>query len=145
MTGFDTQENDRRLANIAQMGVIEEVNYDNPPKARVRVGELLTGWLRMSAMRAGGDKDWAVFEEGEEVLIVASSGNLTQGVIVCALNNGGNPGNANSADIRRTDYGNGSFVEHNRATGKLVINATGDIDISAGGNITLNGTRIDLN
>ncbi|MFV0410240.1 MAG: phage baseplate assembly protein V, partial [Paracoccus sp. (in: a-proteobacteria)] len=118
MRDFETGQNDRRLSNVAEMGVVEAVDYANPPRARVRVGELLTGWLRMGAMRAGGDKDWAVYEIGEEVLVVSASGDLRHGVIVCAINNGTNPGNAASADIRRTDFGNGSFVEHNRASGK---------------------------
>ncbi|WP_224825768.1 phage baseplate assembly protein V [Cognatishimia sp. MH4019] len=145
MSDFETTENDRRLANIAQIGVIEEARYTSPPKARVRVGELLTGWLRMGQLRAGGDKDWIVYEPGEEVLVVSTSGNLTQGVIVCAINNGANQANAGSSDVRRTDFGNGSFIEHDRTSGKLSINATGDIDIIAGGKVKVNGARIDLN
>jgi len=145
MTDFACQENDRRLGNIAQIGVVEEVDYTSLPRARVRIGELLTGWVRMGATRAGGDRDWCVYEAGEEVLVVSTSGDLRNGVIVCALNNGLNPGNSASADIRRTDYGNGSFVEHNRATGSMSISATGDIELTAGGNIIIRGARIDLN
>lgn len=145
MSDFDTKENDRRVGLVIEMGVVEQVRYSNPPQARVRIGDLLTGWLRMGTMRAGGDKDWAVCEVGEEVLIACTSGELRNGVIVCAIFNGQNPANASSADICRTDYGNGSFVEHNRATGKLTVSATGDIDLLAGGNIKINGARIDLN
>ncbi len=142
---FDTGQNDRRIANIAQMGVIEQARYSSPPMARVRIGDLLTGWLRMGTMRAGGDKDWAVYEKGEEVLVVATSGDLRNGVIVCALNNGVNPGNSSSPDIRRTDFGNGTFIEHNRATGDLTIHATGKINIVAQGVMTLKGAQIHEN
>lgn len=145
MSDFDTNQNDRRLGNIAQMGVVEEVDYSTPPKGRVRIGELLTGWMRMGTPRAGGDKDWIVYEVGEEVLVVSTSGEFRNGAIVCALNNGLNPAPASSADIRRTNYGNGSFIENNRATGKFTLNVTGDIDIIAGGNVKINGARIDLN
>lgn len=145
MRDLETNLNDQRISNITRMGVIEQVNYSSPPKARVRIGEFLTGWMRMGAPRAGGDKDWAVYEPGEEVLVISTSGDFRHGVIACALNNGTNPGNANTANIRRTDYGNGSWIEHDRVTGNLTVNVTGDINLIAGGNVKINGKRIDLN
>lgn len=134
MSDFDTTENDRRLANIAQMGVVEEVKYSNPPKARVRVGELLTGWLRMGVRRAGDAHESWAYSVGEEVLVVSTSGNMAQGVIVCALANGANA--AQAADgVFKTVYPNG--VE--------ITISGGNVEITASGNITLKGARIDLN
>lgn len=42
-------------------------------------------------------------------------------------------------------YGDGTIIKHDRSTGKLTINATGDLDIIAGGKITINGQTIYLN
>lgn len=134
MSDFDTQENDRRLANIAQIGVVEQVKYDNPPKARVRVGQLLTGWLRMGRARAGDAHESWAYSVGEEVLVVSTSGNMAQGVIVCALANGANAAQA-AAGTFKTVY----------AGGVEITISDGNLTITAPGNITLQGARIDLN
>ncbi len=131
MRNFDTTENDRRLANVAQMGVVEEVNYANPPRARVRIGDLLTGWLRMGTARAGDAHESWGYSLGEEVLVVATSGDLRQGVIVCALANGGNVANA-SEGTYRASYPGGVTIEI----------ADGAINITAPGNINVNGDVI---
>ncbi len=110
MRDFDTTENDRRLANIAQMGVVEEVKYSSPPKARVRVGELLTGWLRMGVRRAGDAHESWAYSVGEEVLVVSTSGNMAQGVIVCSLANGANVAQAAEGKFKTT-YPGGEIIE----------------------------------
>ena len=46
-------------------------------------------------------------------------------------------GNADSADKRRIDFADGSFVEFDRATGGLTIQCTGDV--------VINGRTISLN
>ncbi len=51
----------------------------------------------------------------------------------------------NSGDVHAVKYGDGTIIKHDRRTGKLTINATGDIDIIAGGNVTINGQTINLN
>lgn len=147
MMTLETQEMDRRIANTIAMGVIEEVDYANPPRARVRIGQVLTGWLRMGMARAGRNTDWSVFEIGEEVLVAAPSGDLRNAVVVCALNNGVHPARAGSADIRRIDFGDGTSVVHERSSGQLSLKTSGDITIVSGGavnitapgNVTVNG------
>jgi phage baseplate assembly protein V len=131
MSDFDTQENDRRLANLAQMGVVEEVQFDNPPKARVRVGELLTGWLRMGTRRAGDAHESWAYSVGEEVLVISTSGNMAQGVIVCALANGANAAQA-AAGTFKTTYPGGEIIEI----------AGGVVTITAPGNVIVNGDVI---
>lgn len=130
MNAFDTQENDRRLANIAQMGVVEEVKYTNPPKARVRVGKLLTGWVRMGTRRAGDAHESWAYSVGEEVLVVSTSGNMAQGVIVCALANGTNAAQA-AAGTFKTTYPNGVIIEITGGAVNIVapgnVNVTGDV------------------
>lgn len=131
MRSFDTAEHDRRIANVAQMGVVEEVDYANPPRARVRIGDLLTGWLRMGTARAGdAHASWG-YSIGEEVLVVAGSGDLRQGVIVCALANGTNAADAAAGTYRATFPG-----------GVSIEISGGAIAITAPGNITVNGDVI---
>lgn len=35
------------------------------------------------------------------------------------------------------DYANGAYIEHDRASGRLTLDITGDIDIIAGGTVTI--------
>lgn len=133
MSFADTQA-DRRIANIAQMGVVEEVRHENPPTARVRIGELLTGWLRMGTARAGDAHESWAYSPGEEVLVVATSGDLRQGVIVCALANGQNAAQAAAGTYRATFPG-----------GVVIEISGGNVTITASGAISLNGSTIKLN
>ena len=131
MSPFEAEQNDRRLANLAQMGVVEEVKYSNPPKARVRIGELLTGWLRMGTRRAGDAHESWAYSVGEEVLVISTSGNMAQGVIVCSLANGANAAQA-AAGTFKTTYPGGEIIEI----------AGGVVTITAPGNVIVNGDVI---
>jgi len=134
MMDFDTTENDRRIANIAQMGVVEEVNYASPPKARIRIGGLLTGWMRMGTRRAGDAHESWGYSVGEEVLVVSTSAEFRNGVIVCALANGKNPAQAGDGVFKTVYPG-----------GVVITISGGNVEVVASGNITLKGARIDLN
>lgn len=131
MSRFAQTEQDRRLSNIVQMGVVEQVDYSNPARVRVRIGELLTGWLRMGSPRAGdAHQSWG-YSIGEEVVVVAPSGDLAQGVIVCALANGSNAGQAAPGSCK-TVYPGGVVIEI----------VEGSIRITAPGNVIVNGDVI---
>lgn len=131
MKDFDTAQNDHRLANIAQIGVVEQVNYNNPPKARVRIGELLTGWVRMGSPRAGdAHVSWG-YSIGEEVLVVSTSGEFRNGVITCSIANGQNTAQAAEGTYKAVYPG-----------GVEITISDGNIDITAPGNITVNGDVI---
>lgn len=141
---FKMQNVDRQLGGLIRIGKVCETDYATG-RARVMIDGAASGWLPMLTPRAGNDRVWHPYENGEQVIVFAPSGNTTNGMIMGAAYSGAHPANAASADIHRTDYGNGSFIEHNRESGDFTINVTGKINIIAGGNITLNGARIDLN
>ncbi len=131
MSGYQSTIMGRDIANLARVGVVEEVRYDSPARARVRCGQLLTGWLRMGKSRAGDAHESWAYSEGEEVLIISTGGNLEQGVIVCALANGANP-DAAAAGVHRTTYPGGVVIEV----------ANGSVNITAPGNVRVNGDVI---
>jgi len=149
---------ERRLANIVRLGVVDQVDY-TLARVRVKYDEhngkpVITGWLRWITERAGGDITWWAPEIGEQVKISSPGGDLSQGIVEPALYQNTIPAPANSADIHRTNYKDGSWTEYNRATHKLtitvnggdvVLNATGNIDAAAGGNAIINaGGNVDI-
>jgi len=134
----------RRLENIIRLGVVEQADY-NTARVRIRSGDMLTGWLPWLTSRASNDRTWWAPEIGEQVIIFCPSGDPAQGIVMHGIYQSNHPANENNPDVMRADFSNGTFVEHNRSTGKLTISAAGDIDIIAAGNVQISGQRIDLN
>lgn len=122
--GLEQNENDRRMSGVIGMGKIVDVDIDSYT-ARVQDGEATTGWLRMGMMRAFGAQQTWPYVKGEEVGYATISGDMQDGFIFCALANGQSPASAAANDLK--------------------IHSTGNIQMVADGNITINGARIDLN
>lgn len=51
----------------------------------------------------------------------------------------------NSAEVRAVKFGDGTVVKHDRKSGSLIVNATGDISIIAGGTVTIRGATVNIN
>lgn len=114
----------REMTGLFGMGIIEEVNLGDMT-ARVRDGELLTGWLRMGVMRALGDQMTWPYEVGEEVAYATLSGDYQSGAILCALSNGQNPANASKGVLRANAAGGYELTGDVRIDGK--VTTTGDV------------------
>ncbi|MFV1530515.1 MULTISPECIES: phage baseplate assembly protein V [unclassified Phaeobacter] len=120
----DQNGNDRRLSSMIGMGKIVDVRLEDYT-ARVKDGDLVTGWLRMGMMRAfGGEQTWP-YTVGEEVGYATVSGDAQEGFILCSLANGQSPAHASANDLK--------------------IHSTGNIQLVADGNVSIKGARIDLN
>lgn len=145
---FQMAELNRRIANLIKIGVIEEVDYSQTiPRAKVRLGDLLTTWLPMLTVRAGKDRSWWPLEVGEQVIVLSPSGDPAQGIILGSLNQTAFPANGDSPDIHRIDYDDGAVIEYNRAThalkAELPDGATTELRSNGGiqfiGDLTVNG------
>lgn len=141
---FNAAEADRRIANTVSVGTVEEADYATA-RLRLRIGALLTGWVPWADGRAGGNRTWSAPEIGEQMILLAPGGDIALGVAIGGIYSDAHPAPAASPEIHRIDYGDGSFIQFDRASGKLTISTTGDIDLIAGGNVKINGQRIDLN
>lgn len=77
-------ETERRLANIANVGV---VTGTDPAKsmAKVQIGDLSTPLIKVGMMRAGNYRISWMPSKGEQVLVIAPSGDLAQAVIACSI------------------------------------------------------------
>lgn len=134
----------RLLENIVRFGTIEAVQMQ-PPRVKVKSGNITTTWLPWLNLRAGADREWDPPTIGEQVVLLSPSGNLAQGVVLTGLFSDLIPGNGDREGLHRRTYRDGAVIEydsiakHLRATlpGTAEINATGDITITSGGKITL--------
>ncbi len=140
MSRFETAELDRRFANMVTSGIVTQVDYGAQPRAKVQIGDFETPWLRMGMRRAGDATESWAYSPGEEVLILSPSGDLTQGVIVCAIANGTHAVAA-APESYRVTFPNDVSVEVDG--GKMRLNApkglviVGDVDTT--GNVTVTG------
>lgn len=123
----------RRLSRIINIGV---VSARQGALASVDVDGYVTDLLPIIQLRAGDTRSNLFPDPGEEVIVLAPSGELNQGIILGSLNNIDNP--AVSTDTHRTEYPDGSFVEFDPSSGSMSVSAQGDVDLDAVGNLTAN-------
>ncbi|HDM8427822.1 phage baseplate assembly protein V [Yersinia enterocolitica] len=110
----------RLIMNLIRFGIVEQVNLAlDPPKARVRCGELLTDWLPWSVRRAGNARTWWPPTEGEQVIILAAGGELSAGVIIASLYQKSASAPINTANTQHATYPDGAVIEYNADTGAL--------------------------
>lgn len=141
---FRLAELERRLANLARIGVVEELD-EASARVRVRCGELLTGWLPWLTRRAGGDADWWAPEPGEQVLVISPFGDPALGLALPALYQDTHPAPAGVKTVRRVTFADGTVIEYDRAGSKLSVNCVGSAAINATGPVTVDAPEIHHN
>ncbi|CNI39837.1 phage baseplate assembly protein V [Yersinia mollaretii] len=133
----------RLIMNLIRFGIVEQVNLAlDPPKARVRCGELLTDWLPWSVRRAGTAKTWWPPTEGEQVIILAAGGELSAGVIIASLYQNSLPTPMNTANTQHTTYPDGAVIEYNADTGALTASGIKTATLDAGQSIQATAPEI---
>lgn len=139
-----TADFQRRLSNLVRVGVVASVDLPNA-RCRVTIGDLLTAPLPFLTAKAGPDKTWHPPEVGEQVLVLAPSGELTAGFVLGGVYTTTNPPPSASPDVSKMAFSDGSSATYDRALhsltidlpasgSSLVVNVTGNATISATGN-----------
>lgn len=133
----------RRLANAVRLGVVAEVNHA-AQTARVKFAEeaeALTAWLPFMAARAGGDASWWAPEVGEQVVLLAPSGELHNAVVLGSLYSDAHPAPSGDPDKHLVRYSDGAEIEYDRAAHRLraVLPMGGAAEITAPDGVTITG------
>ena len=132
---------DSEIKNLIRAGVVSAVNV---AKHRARVtfedkDDVVSGELPILTAFAEKNKCYRLPDVGESVLclMLPNSTESGEGFIIGSYFNDVDTPNANSQDVSRIDFSDGTFIEYNRSSHKLSINCVGDIEIK-GANIYLN-------
>ena len=139
-----TADLQRRLANLIKAGVVQSVDLPNA-RCRVTIGDILTAPLPFLSAKAGPDKTWHPPEVGEQVIVLAPSGELTAGFVLGGVYTTTNPPPSSSPDVSTMVFSDGATATYDRALhslnltlpasgSSLVVNITGNATISATGN-----------
>ena len=137
----------RLIENLIRLGTVAEVQVE-PPRVKVKTGNVTTAWRPWFALRAGEDREWDPPTIGEQVVLLSPSGNLAQGVVLTGLFSDLIPANGEREGLHRRTYRDGAVIEydsiakHLRATlpGTAELTAVGDISLTSGGKIQITAT-----
>lgn len=139
------------IKNIIRIGRVSSVDF-NTNTARVAFSDkddLVSGNLMIVNRGSMADKDYWIPDIDEQVLCLMmpnkSGLGLNEGFILGSFFSAEDAPQERSADVRAVKFGDGTVIKHDRSTGNLTINATGDIDISAGGSVTIRGETVEIN
>lgn len=139
------------IKRLIRVGTVSSVNA---AAGTVRVAfaaqdDMVTYELPVITRGSKNNKDYWLPDVDEQVLCLflpnTSGRGVCDGFVLGTFYSNVDAPVENSGDVHAVKYGDGTIIKHDRSTGKLTINATGDIDIIAGGKITINGQAIYLN
>lgn len=131
---FDLVELARRLANVVREGTVAAVDaaayrvrvaYDTDEAGRA----VLTAPIPWVTHRAGPDRDWWAPEVGEQVVLLAPSGELTQALAMPALYSDAMPAPSDDADKRVQRHSDGAVFEYDRAAHRWTVTIPEDGEI----------------
>lgn len=131
---MDIKELQRGLRGIVRAGIVSSVH---PERNAVRVvfedkDNNVTKELPMMNRGAAKNKDFWLPDEGDPVvcLFAANDKNISTGWVIGAYFDEKHPPQVQSADKRRLDFSDGTFIEYDRAAHSLTINCVGAINIT---------------
>ncbi|MGM0535551.1 MAG: phage baseplate assembly protein V [Pseudomonadota bacterium] len=139
----------RLIHNLVRLGTVAEVDH---ARARVRVatGEITTAWLRWIDSRAGTTRTWCPPTVDEQVVVFSPGGDMAAAVVLTGLYRDAHPAPSDSGDHFHAEMPDGAVIDYDHVAGHLkaiipgdiTINATGEIRITAQGDMHLKAANI---
>lgn len=141
---YRVAELERRLSNVARMGVVQEVDLA-AARVRVAMGTLLTGWIPWLTQGAGGGSiSWRPPTNGEQVMVLSPSGDMAQGVAIPAVYRATYAPPSNQATKHITVYEDGTSVEYDLAAHKLKAVVAGTVEVEAEGPAKITAPTVEV-
>lgn len=105
----------RKVTNLIRYGTVVQADPANA-RVKVKIAEgLVTDWVPMPAVRAGGDRTWWPLENGEQVIVGMVNGDPAQAAILSVANQDAHPAPFSGADVSGTRYSDGATITYDRA------------------------------
>lgn len=125
MDDFAISEAHRLIANLIRIGTVTSIDEANA-RVVVRVAGDVTGSIPWVEKRAGPVRTWNPPRPGEQVLVLAPSGDLEQAVALPSIYRDKYPAPGNSKYQDVTTYPDGSTVSYDTRTNTLNVTIGGD-------------------
>lgn len=137
-----TADMQRRLANVVRVGVVASVDLPNA-RCRVTIGEIQTAPLPFISCKAGEDRTWHPPEVGEQVIVLAPSGELTAGFVLGGVYTTAYPAPSTSPEVAKMLFKDGSSATYDRALHSLTIDLPPEdssLTVTVNGNVSVSAT-----
>lgn len=125
MDDFAISEAHRLLANLIRVGTVTEID-EAKALVKVRVAGDISDWIPWTTERAGPVRNWKPPRPGEQVVVLAPHGDLSQAFVGQSLYREKYPvpGTSKYQDV--TTYPDGSSVSFDTRTNTLTVNVAGN-------------------
>ena len=120
----------RRIAGMLRVGLVHEIDYPGL-RLRVRSGDITTAWLPWPGYLGRNRVDWTPLVVGQEVLIAAPSGDLSQAVVVALLHVATDPPPSTDETQDIVRFRSGATVTHDADTGDLFVVSPTKVEVTA--------------
>lgn len=115
---FDVSDLLRRIENLLKVGVIHEVDLD-AKKLRVKMGDIITGWLNMPGEVTANYIRWRPLKTGTQVLVASESADPANAIIVQILYTADNQPVSTEETLDIIQFNDGTAISYNTATSAL--------------------------
>lgn len=119
------------LSNLIRVGVVEELDEANA-RVKVSVSGLVSDWLPWGTDSAGRVRKWSPKQVGEQVVLFAPYGDLSQSVVGFSLFQDAHPAPGASRGQETAVFADGTTVDYNMKSNTLTITVAG------AGNVNVN-------
>lgn len=130
----------RLIENLVRLGTVEAVQMQ-PPRVKVKSGNIVTAWRPWLSLRAGADREWDPPTVGEQVVLLSPSGLLAQGVVITGLFSDLIAANGDREGLHRRTYRDGAMIEYDSIAHRLraILPEGGITDLTSTGGINIVG------
>lgn len=134
----------RRVSNMFREGTISKIDTKKG-LVRVKSGSLESNWIPWLEVRHGKNQSWNPPDIGEQVLIAAPSGDLSQGMVIGSSSQDKHPAPSDDGDVTvMMNWGDGSRMEYNRKTHDFKLTVGGTLFQVTNNTIKAKASTIDL-
>lgn len=121
----DLTDLERRMSNVVRFGTIAAADY-TAARVRVTFGKITTAWLPFVTLRAHDHVTWCPPEVGEQVVVVAPTGDLAQGVVIGAVYQHRHPAPEDKPTVAKEVWPDGSSLTYDRESHTYTLDVVPD-------------------
>ncbi|HFC97923.1 MAG TPA: phage baseplate assembly protein V [Thermosulfurimonas dismutans] len=129
----------RIVFRIIRVGVVV-ATYPERGTVRVRFldqdGEV-SYEMRVLVRKTHRDRDYWMPDVGEQVLCAFLPYGREQGFVLGAFYSSADPVSVADQEVRRVEFANGAYVEHDRRTGNVRVETPGEVEVRAKGTVRI--------
>ncbi len=129
----------RIVFRIIRVGVVVST-YPERGTVRVRFldqdGEV-SYEMRVLVRKTHRDRDYWMPDVGEQVLCAFLPYGREQGFVLGAFYSSADPVSVADQEVRRVEFANGAYVEHDRRTGNVRVETPGEVEVRAKGTVRI--------